>query len=306
MTKGIWSFDTSRTTTMSPPPQQAADDAALLLLAKKISMVPGGEAAKHWPAAQVRELVELVGHQKGETEDGDVCLLRKVKLAFKGAGLAKIDVREKAVAIIQAFLFPKPPPKSEDRQLLAKEFLKVAQAGALIDAKALVTAHPSVVAARSSSKGYTAMHYAAMAGAIPMLDWLIDVGLAPDGLSSPCDGSAPIQPADVAAEYKRHAASEHLGRLAEGVAFLRAAPSSDDDGRLRAAARAGNAAAVAILLRREPSLARSPLALGPQGALLSACTGKPAGFKLRAPRSPPPRHANPSPARRHTPARCHA
>ena len=58
-----------------------------------------------------------------------------------------------------------------------KDFLKAVQAGALVDAQALATAHPSVLSARSTSKGYGAMHYAAMAGALPLLDWLAEQGL---------------------------------------------------------------------------------------------------------------------------------
>ena len=258
---------------MGPPQQTSTDDAALLLLAEKISAIPAAEAAKGWTAEQTRELVDLVAKQKGETEDVDVCLLREVKLAFKAVGMPKIGAREKAVALIQIFLWPKPPPKSEDKTFLAKEFLKLAQTGNLIDAKALLTAHPSVANARSSSKGFSGMHYAAMSGAVPMLDWLADHDLSVDALSTPTDGSPAQTPAEVAAEYKRPAAAEHLRKLKEGMAFLRAAPASDDEGRLRAAARAGNAPAVHILLRRDPSLARKPSALAPNGALLSTCTG---------------------------------
>ena len=47
----------------------------------------------------------------------------------------------------------------------------------------------------------------------------------------------------------------------------------DDDARLRVASRAGNACAVAMLLRREPSLARRPAALAPTGALFAAASG---------------------------------
>ena len=52
----------------------------------------------------------------------------------------------------------------------------------------MLTAHPSVLSARSSSKGYNAMHYAAMAGALPVLDWLVTNGLNPEQLSSPAEG----------------------------------------------------------------------------------------------------------------------
>ena len=57
--------------------------------------------------------------------------------------------------------------------------------------------HPSVLSARSSSKGYTPMHYAAMAGALPVLDWLTSQGLNPEALSTPSDGSPPLTAAQV-------------------------------------------------------------------------------------------------------------
>ena len=172
--------------------------------AEKISNeVKGAESAKKWSAAAARGLLELVASQKGVTEDADVCLLREVKTKFKSNGVSNIGAREKAIAMMQAFLTPKAVPKSEDRALLAKEFLKAAQAGALVEMSQMLTAHPSVLAARSSSKGYTAMHYAAMAGALPVLDWLVANGLSPDAVSSPADGSIPSTPAQVADEYKR-------------------------------------------------------------------------------------------------------
>jgi len=258
---------------MAPLTQLTSDDAAVMLLCEQLAQLPGGEACKSWTAAQARTLIDLVASHKGHTDDGDVCLMRDVKLAFKELGVSKIGAREKACALIQRFLWPAPPPKSEDTSLLAKEFLKCAQNGAVRDAKALLSSHPSVVQARSTSKGYTAMHYAAMAGSEPMLDFLVDHDVWPDIASTPSDGSPPLTPLQVAEEYKREGAAAHLKDLKEGVAFLKAAPAADDEGRLRAAARAGSAAAVRILLRRDPSLARKPSALAPNGALLSACTG---------------------------------
>ena len=77
---------------------------------------------------------------------------------------------------------------------LSKEFLKAAQAGALVEMRQMLNAHPSILSARSSSKGYTAMHYAAMAGALPVLDWLASQGLNPAAPSTPSDGSAPRPP----------------------------------------------------------------------------------------------------------------
>eukprot|EP00966_Prymnesium_polylepis_P062842 1458480-Prymnesium_polylepis.1 len=141
--------------------EHTVDDAAVLLLCEKIAATPGADACKGWTAAQARTIIELVASHKGQTEDADVALMREVKLAFKELGVSKIGAREKACAQVQNFLWPKAPPKAEDKAHLAKEFLKCAQTGALIDAKALLAAHPSVAQARSTSKGYTAMHYAA-------------------------------------------------------------------------------------------------------------------------------------------------
>ena len=90
---------------------------------------------------------------------------------------------------------------------------------------------------------------------------------------SPSDGSPPLTTAQVADEYKRDLAVERLRLLAEGSKFLKAAQAADDDARLRVAARAGNAAAVSMLLRRDPSLARRPAALAPTGALFAAASG---------------------------------
>ena len=132
-----------------------------------------------------------------------MCLLGAVKAAFKAAGLSRLAPREAAVAAIQAHLWPKPLPRAEDPAARRKDFLKAVQAGALVDAQELATAHPSVLSARSTSKGYGAMHYAAMAGALPLLDWLAEQGLDAAAPSSPPDGSAPLTPAEVAAEYKR-------------------------------------------------------------------------------------------------------
>ena len=150
--------------------------------------------------------------------------------------------------------------------------MKAVQAGALVDAQELATAHPSVLSARSTSKGYGAMHYAAMAGALPLLDWLAEQGLDAAAPSSPPDGSAPLTPAEVAAEYKRDDAARRLRLLADGHAFLRGA-AGDDEARLAAAARAGHGAAAAVLLARDPSLARRPAVGRAGGALALAASG---------------------------------
>ena len=49
-------------------------------------------------------------------------------------------------------------------------FLKAAQSGDVDALEELLGDHPGLLEARSTSKGYTAMHYAAMAGALPLLD----------------------------------------------------------------------------------------------------------------------------------------
>ena len=239
-----------------------------------IAAQPGAEAAKGWSADVARSVVELVASHKGVTDDADVCLLREVKLKFKSVGMGKICAREKAIAAIQDFLHPKAAPKSEDRSHLAKQFLRAAQAGALVEMGMLLSQHPSLLQARSSTKGYSAMHYAAMAGATQALDWLVQQGLAPDGLSSQVDESQPTTPEEVATEYKREGAAAHLRLLSEGVKFLKSVPAGhDDEARLRAASRAGSASAVRILLARDPALARRPAALAPTGALFSAASG---------------------------------
>jgi hypothetical protein len=261
-----------------PSPAQEAqtaflDDTAILLFSEKVATVAGAESAKLWPAATARSLMELVAAHKGVAEDADVCLLREVKLAFKAAGIAKIDAREKVISMMQECLTPKAMPKAEDRSHLSKEFLKAAQAGALVEMELLLKAHPSVLSSRSTSKGYTPMHYAAMSGALPVLEWLALNGLSPEVASTPADGSKPATPGQVAEEYKREAAVSRLRTLGDGYRFLKATQAEDDDARLRAAARAGNAAAVSMLLRREPALARRPAALAPTGALFAAASG---------------------------------
>jgi hypothetical protein len=249
------------------------DDVALLLHAEKLAAVPGAEAAARWEAQAIRKLVELVAAQRGLAEDTDVCLLCEVKTAFKAAGVSKIGPRERCIAMMQQLLYPKPMPKSEDMIHLGKAFLKMVQAGALVEMTVLLKQHPSVLAARSSSKGYSAMHYAAMSDATPVLDWLAQQGLSPSTTSTPADGSTPQTPLQVAEGYKREAAISRLRLLVDGFAFLRAVPATDNDGRLRTACRAGAAAAVAMLLRSEPGLARRPAALAPTGALFAASSG---------------------------------
>jgi len=74
---------------------------------------------------------------------------------------------------------------------------------------------------------------------------------------------------EVASEYKRDSSVRCLRMLKEGHTFLRA-NVGDDDSKLRAAARAGCSAAVIVLLRNDPSLARKPTVADPNGALIVA------------------------------------
>lgn len=211
----------------------------------------------------------------GVVEDRDVCLLGEVKAAFRSAGVSRLSSREAAVQEMQRFLFPKPKPKGEDEAGLAKEFLKLAQHGQLLEARQLLQGRPKLLHARSTSKGYTAMHYAAMGASLPLLEWLAEQGLKPDVLSQPKDASPALTPAQVAHDYKRDAAVASLSRLAEAYAFLSSAGAElDDAAKLRAAARAGCSAAAAVLLRRSPALARTAaVAESPHGALVAAARG---------------------------------
>ena len=144
---------------MTPAPPPTEDEAKLLLLRERLAALSGAEAAAGWDLAAMRALVGLVEAHKGECDDRDVPLLAEVKGWFKRAGISRLGPREAVVKAVQAHLWPKPPPKGEDVTQLQKDFLKAAQAGALLEAQQLLTAHPSVLAARSSSKGYCALHY---------------------------------------------------------------------------------------------------------------------------------------------------
>ena len=179
-----------------------------------------------------------------------------------------------AVEIVQRYLDPQPTPADENRALLQKEFLKAAQAGQMHHMMNVLASHPSVLAARSTTKGYTAMHFAAMSGAVPLLVWLAENGLAPDVLSEPADGSEPVTPLHVAMEYKRMLAAERLRVLQDGRVFLRAQPQdATDEARMRAAVAAGNSAAIKVLLWRSSAIARIPALHGPDGVLMAAARG---------------------------------
>ena len=122
----------------------------LLLLREQLSSLSGADAAGEWSETQMQALVELVREQKGVCEDRDVCLLSEVKAWFKQAGVPRLGPREAVVKAVQAHLWPKPPPRSEDLSLLQKDFLRAAQQGSLFEAEQLLTRHPSLLAARRS------------------------------------------------------------------------------------------------------------------------------------------------------------
>ena len=94
---------------------------------------------------------------------------------------------------------------------LDKRFLKAAQAGDLDEAKRLLVESPAVVHARSTSKGYTALHFAAMGGAIPVVEWLLEQGF--DVMTEAPGGVTPLA---VALEYKRFTTVRRLQQLRDG------------------------------------------------------------------------------------------
>ena len=104
-------------------------------------------------------------------------------------------------------------------------FLKAAQSGDVPQLTTLLQAEPSLIDARSTSKGYTALHYAAMGGSLEAVELLASRGIA----------------ADVAGQK---AARRRRGRGADGGA------GGDGDGggdALRAAKGRGSAAAAYVV-----------------------------------------------------------
>ena len=108
---------------------------------------------------------------------------------------------------------------SRQMDTLDKRFLKAAQAGDLIEAKRLLVESPAVVHARSTSKGYTALHFAAMGGAIPVVEWLLEQGFdveEPSRATATAPGG--VTPLAVALEYKRFTTVRRLQQLRNGEA----------------------------------------------------------------------------------------
>ena len=91
-------------------------------------------------------------------------------------------------------------------------FLKAAQSGDVPQLTTLLQAEPSLIDARSTSKGYTALHYAAMGGSLEAVELLASRGIAADVASS--GGSdASVTPLQVALEYKRLPVARRLQQL---------------------------------------------------------------------------------------------
>ena len=184
-----------------------------------------------------------------------MCLLGAVK-AVRGGRAERPAPREAAVAAIQAHLWPKRcrAPRTGG----AAEGLSEGGAGGRARrAQEPATAHPSVLSARSTSKGYGAMHFAAMAGRCPCSTGSPRFDAAAP--SSPPDGSAAVARRGGGRVQARRCGAappppRRRPRLPRGAA-------GDDEARLAAAARAGHGAA-AVLLARDPSLARRPAVAG--------------------------------------------
>ena len=105
----------------------------------------------------------------------------------------------------------RPHLQFEALMILRSDWLKAAQAGDLDKLQALLGADPSLLmAARSTSKGYSALHYAAMAGALSAVEWLVAQGLAPDDVATVGEGVTPLQ---VALEYRRLPVAKRLQQL---------------------------------------------------------------------------------------------
>ena len=144
---------------------------------------------------------------------------------------------------------------ADDAGATRKKFLKHCQLGELGEAQQLVAQHPEVATARSTSKGYSAMHFAAMGGATAVCEWLETVGIEIE-VESP-DGTTPLQ---VALEYKRLLTARRLQKMRDlrrqGIdhieeARLTAEAKAKEEAEVRAKAEAEAAAERAAAAKRE-------------------------------------------------------
>ena len=117
--------------------EAAADDVAVLLFCEKTAALPGCGEMKHGaPHRHARS--SSWSRPKGQTDDADVCLLRGV-YSLQRAWHLEHPCQRKSLRSGPAL----PVAKAAEvggAALLAR-FLRCAQAGALIDAKALLSAH---------------------------------------------------------------------------------------------------------------------------------------------------------------------
>ena len=179
------------------------------------------------------------------------------------------------MAAIQAHLWPEMPQSAREDPPAGGRTGHEGGAGgrASVDAQELATAHPSVLAARSTSKGSRrdALRGDGRRAALARR-WLGEQGLDAAAPSSPPDGSAAHDARRGGGRVQARRCGAAASVLADGHAFLRGAA-----GDIEAAAGGGGArrhgAAAAVLLARDPTLARRPAVGRPGGALALAASG---------------------------------
>lgn len=122
----------------------------------------------------------------------------------------------------------------------SKEFLKAAQAGDVSRLQQFYdTASQLLHDARSTSKGYCALHFASMAGSLEAINWLVAHGLTPDDVAT-VNSATPL---DVALEYRRSDATARL-RVLQG------SPALSMEQRLQQLPESERRAAVGLALTR--------------------------------------------------------
>ena len=110
-----------------------------------------------------------------------------------------------------------------DMRETEKAFLKACQGNDLARAQELLVSHPGALEAKSVSKGYGPMHWAAMGGATEVIEWLDSLHVDPE-----CANPDGITPLHVALEYKRLDVARRLQQL-------RDTRKNDPDGTIAAA-----------------------------------------------------------------------